>query len=287
MDKLKHFIRENTPNGGYSGRWRAIYLEPIPASGEQFAIGIAAFGQDQAFAVHRTMPSRTLRCLYGVEKWQVYESVVTHAIDAVSEQLSNGENFAALVSLFNNVTLGKEHRAVSSDLAGIIKQGVQATSSFSSPDLVDQLPELEEMINYRWANQVKNALREMDLELGKHIGKTYQLGQRKVNYDFVYNRYVANFASIPMSNTGDYKGARSKMMDLENLAFQSEQRAFNLELVVGLPYDPTCTTVSKMQIFKMLETKETLEYDAKERNIKCFFTHDPDAAAYHVVDRMN
>lgn len=284
MSALIKFIEDNV-NADYQGHWRAIYFEPIPASGERITIGIAACGIDNDFKVQRTVSTRILKCIYGAELYQGVDSIVSHSLEAVSEQLERGIPLEACQPLFTGLYLGEVHHAVTSEFRGIVKQGMQSASTFAELDAYDE-EIADDAAQIRWANQVRSEIRDLGSDFSLYMNKKLTLGQRTVRFDVVKNRYVANFASIPVSNMGDYKGARSKMMDLQNLAMRSERGAFDLELIVGLPFPEDATNISIKSRSKMLDTISILREDAENRDIQCFFSHYAGEAAEHVISNL-
>lgn len=285
MIALKQFIEKNI-NTDYKGDWRAIYFEPIPASGERITIGVAACGFDNEFTVQRTVSTRLLRCMYGTDLYEGVDSIVALALKAIKEQLEKGIRLEECRALFTGIYFGEVHTASTSEFRGVVKQGIQSSSSFAELDALEE-PIDDETSQIRWANQVRGEIKQYDEQnLSKYLSRKLTLGNRTVRFDVAKNRYIANFASIPMSNMGDYKGARSKMMDLENLSMKSDKGAFDLELIVGLPYQESSLSISSKAKSRMLETMAILKEDAESRDITCFFSHSPAIAAEHVMRHL-
>jgi hypothetical protein len=114
-------------------RWWPIQMEPIPASGERFTIGVAVVGKDGAIRIQMTPGLEKLRYILG-EEAHVIERAARITLSALEQHFlhhGGAESVGEFVPPFASVKLGEPRSASGGNLDGIVRQAIALSSSIA------------------------------------------------------------------------------------------------------------------------------------------------------------
>jgi hypothetical protein len=235
----------------YKGKFRAVYFEPISGSGERFTIGIIAQSSQGEFRVIRTLPLKSMICMYGKEVSIQADNLVSLVIESAKDHLNAGLDLEIWSPPLSGVKTSKTYYTQSkAKLDGILFQAITSYASLYKGKLVDN--GLED-----YNNELSDADdEEMSISLVKQV-KTLLSNECYNNHwnkevivkdnSRIYIDYLGSFYNANLSNfnikkiKSAYDLAKGKLFDLELLRDKRQHEVTEMnqefELLVALKSD--------------------------------------------------
>ncbi len=226
---LGNFIKQSPT---YTGEWMPIFFEPIPLSGERVTICIAATGHDNNHKVAQTISATQMKCLYG-SSWQNINGIITWILDSIRLHLLNTGSLTNWNPGTVGVYTGKITSSRSSNIEGIVNQGIRMVASLAT--IIDSDDAEEPVVQEKFYSAVRNALLDINSNYKDCVNKKIMLNDtRERYYGFASKNYIANYSAIA-SYGSSLNTALVRIMDLEDLALDNFYNCEALNMIVSPP----------------------------------------------------
>lgn len=118
----------------FQGHYQAIQLEPIAQSNERISVLVLATSKDD-FKIIKTLTPEIISCMFGDSASQV-SSIIDLAQESITEHLANNGKFNDWQPPFSGIYKSKSHQTMSTDIEGVLFQGLTSYSSLYQGSLV-------------------------------------------------------------------------------------------------------------------------------------------------------
>jgi hypothetical protein len=278
-------------------KWRAIQIEPIPASAERLTVGVAVIGP-KGYQVKIAPGLERLRCLYDDAAGPVIEAAMLTMM-AIEHHLASTElpSLEGFQAPFLSVHIGPERAGAGNSLSHVANQALSLSSSLSvgSRDSevvpvpkVDLYVEVEkEARTDRLTSKVKAIVTGMRPGLNAAFNRplrTAQVKRRAPVIGFVSARMVANFNSmLPGKIPASMAKVRNSLWalllhrDLDALAAAAEHKVF-----VHRPR-PSDWAQGARQLAEIDEACSEASFEASRQRLGVEFVHSADEIAQSIL----
>ncbi len=274
---LGNFIKQSPT---YKGEWMPVFLEPIPLSGERVTICIAAIGHDNIYKIVQTISTVQMKCLYG-SSWQNINGIITWTLDSIRLHLHNTGSLENWNPGTTGIYTGKINPSRSSNIEGIINQGIRMVASLAS--IIDS-DDAEEpvVVQETFYNAVRNALLDINSNYKDCINKKIMLNDtRERYYGFASKNYIANYSAIAFG--ASLNTALVRIMDLEDLVLDNFYNHENLDMIVAPPIGFIDNALINDQVRQtQADLMQQAKSEASKRNIRCEIIDTPQKVAEYL-----
>ncbi len=271
MSIASSFAQQAPELPSYKGAYRAIYLEPIDASGERFTIGIMASAEKENKVI-QTLSNKVLECMYGERAAQITQ-LVGIAINHADAYLKRGGDINDWVPPFSAISAGKiQNTRSNAKMQGILFQAITSYASLYSGDLIEeginefseQIEEIQVLENRPklLITEVKQIVLSRNKLLRQNWNKRVTTSKGSdIHIDYLGAHYNANFSNAHIkSKVEAIKSAKAKLYDLEILRDNRKSEIFNqqFELIVQLGRKPSSDEVDRFKEIEILADEQQL-----------------------------
>lgn len=225
----------------YKARWWPLYLEPIPGSGEQLTIAVAAVGDDGDSQIRQVLPRSALAMLFGPHSTGIF-AVVTQTLTDVQSQLENGVRVPDIAMPFDGLDFGAEREAWADNINAVFDQAVRLTSSLGATAFGEtrSLDSEVERVFAEWATKVRENVVAKRTAWNDRFEHNIRVGGRRpTRINFIHDDYAANFGVIRPKKPADIRALKIKLFDLERLRRHQPLIVKRVEVLVGIPKQNT------------------------------------------------
>ena len=131
---IKQLLKQAPDLPSFQGHYQAIQLEPIAQSNERISVLILATSKDD-FKIIKTLTPEIITCMLGDSADQV-SSIIDLTQESISEHLANKGKFDDWQPPFSGIYKSKSHQTLSTDIEGVLFQGITSYSSLYQGNLV-------------------------------------------------------------------------------------------------------------------------------------------------------
>jgi hypothetical protein len=286
----------------HRGEWCALYLEPLPGSGERLCIGVV--GVDGTMS--KTLPVTTLSGLYPAFG-KASSSFEWAARLAILEVRSIAENrgldpLVEEMQSFEGFCVGERRMGAGHDLEDLLRLSLSQSSALEvyKSGQVDAPDAAEVLRAGPVANAVKRIVVAVRPTLRENFARQYRFSDsaRPTSFGFVGQRIVANFATIGGDSSqalaAQVDRAKARLWDLEQLhkgvlqdSFGAPMRQVSFELL-ACPPAPNIKTIQPrkpVNASQILEAAQTLEREADKFDIRWRLLRNPQELAHSILTR--
>lgn len=222
------------PEGLLRARYRTLYLEPVPGSGERIAALVAVSAPD-GINIKRIVPREALASLFGSGSAFI-EQLLENTLAFYRE---HGTQVEDLPLLHGGMEWGPTREAATTlGLQGIFRQALSRCSAFGS--IEEELQEDSEVNQARegvyFAKRIRDAVLARNAQLGEYFNQEVPVIPQgvPVRFGFIKHRAFANFEVLRVYNRhNSVKAAQGRLWQL--LKAKRHNAADQAWLVLGRP----------------------------------------------------
>lgn len=211
----------------------------------------------------------------------------TICLEEFSDYLKNFNSLEGWEAPLGGVSLGHVRKAAGNSLHEILRTATQLTASFSSLQLAGDILETTDMVGKedRWPKQIKDAVIRVAPDLDKYFDRKFDLfpGGTPTKYDFLGDRYVANFGKVNSPHSS-LKDGRAKLWMLARLReaqlFAPTYKGY--DLILWRPQEDS-PDYSEKAIRQVNETILELTEEAKKEELGAIAVLGPEQASQHIL----
>jgi hypothetical protein len=184
------------------GEWASLFFEPVPFSGERYAVAVAGVLEDGSVALRQIVSERMIRCWFKNYAASV-SGFVKLACESLGSHLSQKKSLQGWQPLTDGMILGEIRESAADSLQGLLDVASIATSLHPEPtvEIDDEIGPDEVSASFavdQFAKQIRLAIEKSAPHLKPNFLKTYSLkrGGTENTIDYWGARYGANFGVL-------------------------------------------------------------------------------------------
>ena len=265
-----------------TGRWRAIYWEPVANTTERLCVGCLTEWKGQVHQ-HRFLRSDLLIAMYGANA-----SKVSQMLDkglALSTALAKSQGFEFLAAPFANLALGRVFDLHANAENELVRAAILMASSFgklSEPATLqaEDLAEENTVVNRQFISRVRDRVIKLRPDLSNYFNKEAVLKSQAstVKFGFLSDKLVAHLGLVQVSRMQHYvRNARGLMSEI-NLAQNARGRTGNSCLILGAP-PLTSPTLTDKERAGLEAVNEELRLECEEYSLGFAWTESDEQCA--------
>ena len=223
---IEQLLKQAPSLPSYQGHYQAIQLEPITQSNERISVLILATSKTD-FKIINTLTPEIITCMFGDSAGQI-SNIINLTQESISEHLANNGKFDDWQPPFSGIYKSKSHQTLSTDIEGILFQGLTSYSSLYQGNIVtDRIDkflnitkeENSDKINQRLITSVKQEILKTNPLFKNRFDNKIKLTKGSaVNIDYAgekYNAALSDFTIKHKKNASDK--AKAKLFELDVL----------------------------------------------------------------------
>ena len=263
---------------GVPTRWATVLLQPLPGSGEQVVVAVAAVSDDGERRCLRTIDPADVKAVFRDEH-QYVSNLISFVTDSLDAHLAHARSLDDWVPPVEGVALGARQQGKAID----IDDFVRGAASLSTIFYRDQL-QLQAMAakRQRWMDVVSAILAERNKRLCAHLDVRVPLGghDAPATFSFLDSGFAANLVTFSQGNLrARVEDARAGLWSLSLLAdapyiFRPERK----ELLAGTDVEPDA---------QVREAVEEIADEAARRSVLVTQLATPEAVASHILEHAS
>lgn len=272
------------------GNWVAVYLDPLPGSGERICVGVIAADTSRVCA-RSTHSLERFHGVYGMGAAPLCHAanIVMLEATAIAEERGLDSLGSGLMGI-EGLSISESRRGAGRDLDDLAALALQQASAIVGL-AVEQAPAaVREKRAGTIARSVRKLVTAVRPALARGFGRSFGLSSaaRPTAYGFVGEHIVANFAALggttPEALAGQVDRAKARLWDLEQLqegilrdVFGTPMRRCDFELLACPPSTTTKRALVRTRIVSpalLNEAVDTLEREADRFRIRWRYLPD-------------
>lgn len=263
---------------GVPTRWATVLLQPLPGSGEQVVVAVAAVSDDGERRCLRTIDPANVKTVFRDEH-QYVSNLISFVTDSLDAHLAHARSLDDWVPPVEGVALGARQQGKAVD----IDDFVRGAASLSTIFYRDQLqPQAMVAKRQRWMDVVSVILAKRNKRLCAHLDVRVPLGghDAPATFSFLDSGFAANLVTFSQGNLrARVEDARAGLWSLSLLAdapyiFRPERK----ELLAGTDVEPDA---------QVREAVEEIVDEAARRSVLVTQLATPEAVASHILEHAS
>lgn len=262
----------------YKAQWKAIYLEPILHSGERINILIIIKNQDNSIEAFESLHPTIIDNLYG-SKSSSFQKLILFIKNQIIKNDGN------ITTAIDGIYESNWNDALSNDKKGVIRQALFKSASLGAVALQGLYASegdnnLNDQIDKRWANQVKNIFLERNpiyMNRDYFDVKIKVEDNVKISCGFHTSRYSAKF-NVCSSQT--LARMKANLLDLKTLDRHHQSNQF--DLILYLPSEEDVRMTPKVLKNMKANIKILRDEVSVNKNIHVITCESPNEGAFRM-----
>lgn len=260
---------------GVPTQWATVLLEPLPGSGEQVVVAVAAVSDNGERRCLRTIDPANVKAVFRDEH-QYVSNLIKFVTDSLDAHLVHAQSLDDWIPPVEGVALGARQQGKAVD----IDDFVRGAASLSTIFYRDQLqPQAMAAKRRRWMDVVSATLATRNKRLCAHLDVRVPLGghDAPATFSFLDSRLAANLVTFSQGNLkARVEDARAGLWSLSLLAdapyiFRPERK----ELLAGTDIEPDA---------QVREAVDEITDEAARRSVMVTQLATPEAVANHILE---